>query len=69
MCLCKTNDPWGGAISLRAIGPLVPEKKIFKIFFTIYGHGGHLDHVIQIWQTYSFPQPIEAPYELVQWAF
>ena len=27
------------------IGPLVPEKKIFDGFFTIYGRGGHLCHV------------------------
>ena len=26
----------------------VPEKKIFKKSFTIYGHGGHLDHVTSI---------------------
>ena len=30
------------------IGPLVPEKKIFEGFFTIYGRGGHLDHVTSI---------------------
>ena len=30
------------------IGPLVPEKKIFEGFFTIYGHGGHLGHVTSI---------------------
>ena len=28
--------------------PLVPGKKIFKGFFTIYGHGGYLDHVTSI---------------------
>ena len=26
----------------------VPEKKIFKVFFTIYGHGSHLGHVTSI---------------------
>ena len=26
----------------------VPEKLIFKGFFTIYGHGGHLGHVTSI---------------------
>ena len=26
----------------------VPEKKIFKGVFTIYGHGGHFDHVTSI---------------------
>ena len=30
------------------IGSLVPEKKILRCFFTIYGHGGHLDHVTNI---------------------
>ena len=30
------------------IGLLVLEKKIFKGFFTIYGHGGHLGHVTRI---------------------
>ena len=26
----------------------VPEKKIFEVFFTIYGHGSHLGHVTSI---------------------
>ena len=30
------------------IGPPVLEKKIFEVFFTIYGHGGHLGHVTSI---------------------
>ena len=30
--------------SFVEIGPPVPEKTIFMVF-TIYGHGGHLDHV------------------------
>ena len=30
--------------SFKTTGLLVLEKKIFK-GFTIYGHGGHLDHV------------------------
>ena len=30
--------------SFKIIGLLGLEKKIFKVF-TIYGHGGHLDHV------------------------
>ena len=34
--------------SFVEIGLLVPEKKIFKGFFTIYGHGGHLGHVTSI---------------------
>ena len=33
--------------SLVEIGLPVPEK-IFKGFFTIYGHGGHLCHVTSI---------------------
>ena len=33
----------------------VPEKKIFKVFFTIYGHGGHFGHVNQMPQTYFRP--------------
>ena len=36
-------------ISLIFIGLLVPEKKILKVFTIIlYGHGGHLGHVICI---------------------
>ena len=31
--------------SLKIIGLLVLEKKIFKGFFSIYRHGGHLGHV------------------------
>ena len=34
--------------SLVEIGQPVPEKKIFKGFFTIYGPGGHLGHVTSI---------------------
>ena len=30
------------------ISPVVPGKKIFKVFFTIYGHGSHLGHVSSI---------------------
>ena len=33
------------------ISPPVPEKKIFKGFYTIYGHGGHLGHVTSIIST------------------
>ena len=29
------------------IGPLVPETKIFEVFF-IYGDGGHIGHVTSI---------------------
>ena len=34
--------------SFMEISLLVPEKKIFKGFFTIYGHDGHLGHVTSI---------------------
>ena len=34
--------------SFIEIGLPVPEKKIFKGFFFIYGHGGHLGHVTSI---------------------
>ena len=34
--------------SFVEIGLPVPEKKIFKVFFAIYGHGGHLGHVTSI---------------------
>ena len=30
--------------SFMSVGPLVPEKKIFEGFFTIYGHGGQVGH-------------------------
>ena len=36
-----------------------PEKRTFY-GFTIYGHGGHLDHVTRT----MFPHPIEAAYEI-----
>ena len=32
--------------SFVEIGPPVPEEKIFEGFFTIYGRGGNLGHVI-----------------------
>ena len=34
-----------GLNNFLQIDLLVPEKKIFKDFFTLYGHSGHLDHV------------------------
>ena len=34
--------------SFVEIGLPVPEKKIFKGFFTIYGYGGHLGYVTSI---------------------
>ena len=34
--------------SFMKIGPPVPEKKIFEVFFTIFGRGGHLGHVTSI---------------------
>ena len=37
--------------SCMKIGPPVLEKKIFEVFFTIYGHGGHLGHVTRIMLT------------------
>ena len=42
--------------SFVGIGPLVPEKKIIKGFFTIYGRGGHLGHMIQMART-NFRSP------------
>ena len=33
------------------IGPLIPEKKIFEVFFSIYGRGGHAGHVTQMPRT------------------
>ena len=39
-------------LSPKAVGPLVPVKKIFKGFFTIDGRDGHLGHVIQMRRTY-----------------
>ena len=41
------------------IGPLVPEKKIFEGFLTIYGRGSHLDH-----NTISFPCTKKHTYEI-----
>ena len=35
-------------LNFKEIGQLVPEKKILKVFFTIYGYGGHLGHVTSI---------------------
>ena len=34
--------------SFTEIDPPVPEKKIFEVFFTIYGHSGHLGHMTWI---------------------
>ena len=38
--------------SFVEIVSLVPGKKIFKGFFTIYGHGGNLGHVTRIMLIY-----------------
>ena len=51
--------------SVVDLGPLVPEKKIFEGFFTIYiyGRGGHLGHVTQM--SRAFVPPIqEAPHKI-----
>ena len=40
--------------SFVEIGYAVPEKKIFEGFFTIYGHGSHLDHVTWIIYIYKY---------------
>ena len=42
--------------NFKIIGLLVLEEKIFKVFFTIYGHGRHLGHVT--WSIYiNFGSP------------
>ena len=52
--------------SFVEIGLLVPEK-MFDGFFTIYGHGGHLGHVIIIMVTnFQFPIPESLHTNLVQ---
>ena len=44
--------------SFMEIGQPVQEKKIFKGFFTIYKHGGHLDHVRwTIYTNFGVPFP------------
>ena len=43
--------------SFVEIGPPVPEK-IFEVFFSIYGRGGHLGHVTSIMLSdFHFPVP------------
>ena len=42
--------------SFVEIGLLGPEK-IFEGFFSIYGHGGHLDHVTSIIIYFHFHVP------------
>ena len=39
------------------------EEDFFK-FFTIYGHGGHVGHVITHLYKFSFPFSLKLPYEL-----
>ena len=39
------------------IGPLVPEKKIFEGFLTIYGRGSHLGHMTIIIIPFHFLVP------------
>ena len=51
----------------RAIGPLVPEKRIFKGFCHIHvcrGGGASLSCDPDAVNKLSFPLPIEAPYEI-----
>ena len=49
------------------ISLLVPEKKIFKGFFIIYEHGGHLGHVTSIMSSdFSFLVPESFHKKLVQ---
>ena len=50
----KSPHPQCYIPSPKVIGHLVLKKKIFKGFFTIYGHGGHLCHVTRtIWTNFS----------------
>ena len=50
------QSPRGYIRSFVEIGPPVTEKKIFFMIFTIYGHGGHLDH--ETWTVYiNFRSP------------
>ena len=42
--------------SFKIIGLLVLEKKIFKVFFYLYSHGGHLGHVtLTIYINFLYP--------------
>ena len=45
--------------SFVEIGHPVLEKKIFEVFFAIYGRGGHLGHVTQMPRTNFRPLPID----------
>ena len=51
--------------SPKNIDLLVPEKNILKVFFTLYGHNGHLGHVT-INVCYEIYSPLfkESPYEI-----
>ena len=54
-------------LSFVEIGLPVPEKKIFKGFFTICGHGGHLGHVASIMSSdFHFLAPESFHKKLVQ---
>ena len=45
----------------KFIDYLALEKKIFKLFFTIYGYDSHVGHVTRI---VLFLRPLEATYEI-----
>ena len=47
----KGKSPQCNKQSLIEISPPIPEKLIFKGFYNIYGHGGHLGHVT--WTIYT----------------
>ena len=76
-CLTWLDLTWPGPIrpslrccipSLKVIGLLMLEKKIFKRVFTIHGHGAHLGHMTRIiWRNFLLPNPIEAPHEIWLW--
>ena len=59
--------------SPKANGLLVPEKKIVKGVFTIYGRGGHLsqsyDHnnLFKFWLTYQKELSYEIWFQMAKW--
>ena len=55
---------WTGFANKSETNTILAWEEMFVSFFTIYGHGAHVGHVIQtILNNLSFPQSQEAIYE------
>ena len=63
------SGPMSSMLHIKSQGhwPFGSGEEDFKKGFNIYGRGGHLGHVTQMWRTNFHSVPNEAPYETWLW--